>query len=354
MPPHADYHVVFGLVISYLNPPDRASLAAVSRACRDLVRSPCPCARVSLRLPPPPDSTPYVWLATHTTDTLAISKRWSYVSTADFLSCLRAVVEAVSSNPPRRVEIDWCCLVCDVKGVCDLANDLLRVGVAELYLNTFGDPPPGAAEICVRDTTTSLELNLDIVDLSLTGTAHNLQHLKLFCVHWGSLRVAVTTFPALQTLYLFNMRLKDLVPNADAAPHLAHVELLNRTDLDDIQDLRIPSLASLSITAPCSLPMAISSVRELEVDMWDRRSDEFAFSTLATWPNVHTLMLRNVRQLSSLDDMVSWSVTGLPPSLRCVRARVKVEWAVDNPHDIQRYFEQLMGVYKLECTCDFV
>lgn len=353
MPPHADYHVVLGLVISFLNPPDRASLAAVSRTCRDLVRVPCPCARVSLRLPPTPESTPYAWLATHPTATLVISKRWSYVSTADFLSSLRAVVEAVASNPPRRVEID-CRLVCDVKGVCDLANELLRAGVAELYLNTFGDPPPGAADMCVCDTTTSLELNLDIVDLSLTGTARNLQHLKLFSVHWGSLRVAVSSFPALQTLYLINMRLKDLVPNADAAPHLTHVKLDHRIDLDDIQDLRIPCLARLSIATPCRLPMAISSVRELEVDMWNRRSDEFAFSTLATWPNVHTLVLRNLRQLSSLDDMVSWSVTGLPPSLRCVRAHVRVEMAVDNPRDIQRYFERLMSTYKLQCTCDFV
>lgn len=349
-PPHA-YHVVLGLVIPFLGPADRASLAAVSRECRDLVRLPCPCALVGVRVPPPPGSAPYAWLATHRADTLLISKRSLGVLTGDFLDGLRAVAGALSKHPPRRVEIE-CPFVLDTRGVCDFVSDLVRAGVAEISVSGLGAPPAqDAAEIRVAATTTSIELALGVDELRLTGDAANLTNLSLAFAQTVRI-LRVPPLPALRSLVLGpNMRLKDVVQHADDAPQLTRLAIPGMADLAAHPDVHA-RLTALSIAAPCRLELNTSGVRELEVDMWHRRSDEFAFSTLAAWPRLHTLVLCNVRRLSALDDMVSWGVTGLPPSLRNVRMKVPVEDAIDPPRDIQRYFMQIMAVFRLDGACD--
>lgn len=341
---------MLGLVIPLLGPADRASLASASRECRDLTRLPCPCALVSVRLPPPPGSTPYAWLATHPVDTLLISKRSLGVLTDDFLECLRAVAGVLATHPPRRVEIE-CPFVLDTRGVCDRVNDLLKAGVAEVAVWSLGAPHQEGAEICLQPTTVSVELDLGVDELRLSGDAANLATLSLAFAQTARI-LRVPPLPALRSLVLGpNMRLKDVVQHADDAPQLTRLAIPSMADLAAHPDVHA-RLTALSVAAPCRLDMMTSGVRELEVDMWHRRADEFAFSALAAWPRLCTLVLRNVRRLSVLDDMVSWSLTGLPPRLRSVRIQVPVEDAIDPPRDIQRYFAQIMDVFRLSSACD--
>lgn len=349
MPPHAEYRLVLGLVIATLDPRDRAVLALASRACSDLARLPCPCTKASVILPPPPGSAPTAWLATHRASTLIIRKRMQ-APTSEFLECVRALVDAVSSLAacPRRLEIA-CPFVGDTRSVCELAGVLLRAGVEELAVSAPGAlPPQDAVDLCLGTRTRSVELELDVDELRLSGSAARLEHLSL--ANSKLLRVLRTPdggLPALQSLSLGGgVRL------CEVARHP-----LRRLCLDDstlVTDPRVP-VESLCLVAPCRLDCwADSGVRELEVDMWHRRSDEVAFGSLGAWPHLHTLVLRDVRRLSALDDLVSWSITGLPPNLRCLRAHVPVDDAVDPPRAIQRYCMHLAHIFRLECTCDFV
>lgn len=345
MPPHDEYRLVLGLVISALSPRDRAALALASRVCRDLARSPCPCDVVRVTLPPPPGSSPYDWLATHRAGTLVIRKRLS-APTIEFLGAVRAVVEAAAA--PRRLEIT-CPFVGDTRGVCELAGQLLRAGTQELAVSAPGAlPPQEAVDLRLHERTRSVELELDVDELRLSGCAAGLQHLSL--ANSKLLRVLRTPdagLPALQSLSLGGgVRL------CEVARH--PLRRLCVSDSTLAVDAFVP-VDSLCLVAPCLLDRwAWAGVKELELDMWHRRSDEVAFGSLGAWPHLHTLVLRNVRRLSALDDLMSWSITGLPPSLRCLRAQVPVDDAVDRPRDIQRYCVRLAGIFRLECACDFV
>lgn len=382
-------HVVLGLAIPWLDPRDRASLAAVSRACRDLVAAPCPCAVTRVVLPPPPGSAPYAWLATHRTDTLVVVKRLPS-PTAEFLDCLDRVGRVRPC--PRRVDVR-CPFVGDTNAVCAALSAMLAAGVHEVSLAASTPvPPQEAVELRLDPRTEAVDLDLGVDSVRLSGTAASLARLSLRNSHrLRTIRPPDDGFPALRELACDNVRyeelLRDAAPSltclrvgdvAELWPHAPHaapiglvagvtapmlsprarLELVAGPYMDPASLAGVPATAA-RVLAPfdwkfewAGTPLA-RSLQELELDMAHWCSDEFAFARLAAMPRLRTLGLRNVRRMSSADDLVAWSMTGLPPSLRRVWAVVPVDAAVDPPRDIQRYVLALLSVYKLpECACD--
>lgn len=371
-----DSHTVLSLVMPWLSQRDRASLAAVSRSCRLATEYPCRCTAVRVVLPPLPSSAPYAWLATHRTDSLVVSHRPS-TSPAEF-------ARAVGSVPrwPQSAKIS--CLATD-DASCGAVSAVLGAGVRDLTCRL--GPGGGDVELRLDARTQSLDIALDATSVRLTGDASGLRRLTLrarrFVRHNSP---PDRGFSALETATLDNVCFHALL--CDAAPKLRSLTVGNLTGPWPVEPptgystsargMLLSERPLLALTAGAYIdPGALAgvpatavrllapfewrfnwagsalarSVQSLELDMAHWRSEEFALGKLAEMPRMHTLRLANVRRLSSLDDLIEWSMVGLPPSLRAVEVHVCVEHAVDSPREIRRYAAALVGTYGLDFQC---
>lgn len=389
-------HVVLSLVMPWLGARDRACLASVDKTCRAATRRPCPCDSVSAQLPPRPGAGLYAWLATHRATTLRIAKHTGE-STAEFVRSLHDAVDAMSMCPggsPARVDIDGDFFAGyeagDAAGVCGALTRVLGLGVGHLSCRTPVAAYPDEHDMCIRldARTHTLELELDVDALELSGSAAGLRELSLRnTVPLTAVTPPETGFPELRRVTLhrvfFDSLLRDSAPKLHtlymgevrhtlctwpaASPRTvaaASTLLTERPRLHMVAGSYMDPGALAGIPATSAvfrLPYdwcfywagsaLAASLRELELDMGHWRAEEFSFACLVGLPRLHTLGLSNLVRQSCVDDLFAWAINGVPPALRRVWARIPTEFAVDNPHEIRRFLTSLMATYRLECEC---